>query len=153
MLGVRQGVQTIVKKEQPLALFVICGAHCINLVIKYSAECSLLRLRKRKLEMKDPPLVSQIKPLFPMRWLYRGKQMSSIMDNYSSILDTLEEMMEGCSSKASAFYNFSFGETVLGLLIITDIINLLEMNQRKGSREQWLVFLKLLALFKQPSVP
>ncbi|KAJ8894400.1 hypothetical protein PR048_007051 [Dryococelus australis] len=36
MSGSKQGVQSIVEEKPPLAIFVHCGAHCINLITK---EC------------------------------------------------------------------------------------------------------------------
>ena len=42
MSSVNVGVQVIIKKESPLAAYILCSGHCLNLVI--TRFCSLANL-------------------------------------------------------------------------------------------------------------
>ena len=97
MQGIFKGCQSIIVKDQPLALPFHCAAHCINLVIASAVEADPLsrdaiqyvhelgKLFKRSgkvqkcfqeiasLDSLNPPSV--IRPLCPTRWLCRGKSL------------------------------------------------------------------------------
>ena len=38
--GAYKGAQAIIRKDQPLAVFVHCGAHCTNLVVNDACAAS-----------------------------------------------------------------------------------------------------------------
>ena len=40
MAGKNKGVQAILREKQPLALYVHCGPHCVNLVTQTACESS-----------------------------------------------------------------------------------------------------------------
>ena len=40
MAGKYSGAQAIIKREQPLAPFVYCGAHCVNLITQQACAAS-----------------------------------------------------------------------------------------------------------------
>ncbi|KAJ8885178.1 hypothetical protein PR048_011374 [Dryococelus australis] len=135
MSGVCKGVQAILKKEQPLTLFGICGAHCNNLITKDSAECSVCTQNVLQ-------WANELGILNNSTNKFSGILKSSVAhveeELYPTrILDTLEEMKAYSSKAGALFYNFSIGETVHGLLMITDIINLLEkLNESAQGRQR-----------------
>ncbi|KMQ84012.1 zinc finger mym-type protein 1-like protein, partial [Lasius niger] len=165
MSGCKGGVQALIKEKQPLALFVHCGAHCVNLVTKdvcevsntvrnsmqWAPELGVLFNRSAKAKTQftkikeaenEGPVtnMAKIKPLCPTRWIYRLSQIVDILKNYSSVLDTLEEMSKDNSTNSASASGllklFQSGTTVLGLLMAKDIIAQLEIfNKSLQSRQ------------------
>ncbi|XP_060760237.1 zinc finger MYM-type protein 1-like [Neoarius graeffei] len=112
MAGRFSGAQAVLKKEQPLALYVHCGAHCVNLITQCACNSSpLLRdalqwvhelgtLSNQSGKFKG--ILAQhtvpegptrtVKPLCPTRWTVRGQAVQIVLSEYEAILNSLEEM-------------------------------------------------------------
>lgn len=131
MSGQYNGCQAIIAREQPLAAYVHCSAHCTNLVA--SAVClssamvrdsvqlvndfgvlcnssgnfkSVFRRIASTYSDSDEPSeqigpVRNIKPLCPTRWLVRMPAINATLQQYKLILQTLEEAQQTCSSEVS----------------------------------------------------
>ncbi|KAJ1135890.1 hypothetical protein NDU88_002319 [Pleurodeles waltl] len=156
MAGKYHGAQALIRQEQPLALYVHCGAHCTNLVMQAAAhKCSIMEdallyvqelgnlfgqsLTCRTIfsdliqhSIEGPTNVLKIKPLCPTRWTVRVKAVQKVMDNYEPILETLEQLSTSKSSgdvsarARGLLAHFQRGTTVLGLQIALQILQLLE---------------------------
>ncbi|XP_069482144.1 zinc finger MYM-type protein 1-like [Ambystoma mexicanum] len=156
MAGKYHGAQAIIRQQQPLALYVHCGAHCTNLVIQAAAQqCSIMEdaiLYVQELgnlfgqsmtcrtkfadivqqSTEGPAKVAKIKPLLPTRWTVRVKAVQKVMDNYEAILETLEEMAASKNSgdvparARGLLKQFQEGITFLGLQIVVQVMQLLE---------------------------
>ena len=118
MSGRERGAQAILRKAQPAALFVHCGAHCANLVAKDSCEASTLvraalacvnelgtmfsqssKFRQKFAEIgNDAGVASQkLRPRCPTRWAVRLAAVDATISRYKEILATLEELGAGAS--------------------------------------------------------
>ncbi|KAJ1138377.1 hypothetical protein NDU88_004764 [Pleurodeles waltl] len=156
MAGKYHGAQALIRQEQPLSLYVHCGAHCTNLVMQAAAhKCSIMEdallyvqelgnlfgqsLTCRTIfsdliqhSIEGPTNVLKIKPLCPTRWTVRVKAVQKVMDNYEPILETLEQLSTSKSSgdvsarARGLLAHFQRGTTVLGLQIALQILQLLE---------------------------
>ncbi|XP_035984432.1 zinc finger MYM-type protein 1-like [Fundulus heteroclitus] len=151
MSGKHAGVQALIKQEQPLALFVHCGAHCTNLIAQKACLASVLIrdaldwvnqlgvLFSQSGKFKaihaatahtENPSCTAIKPLCPTRWAVRSKAIRDVLSQYGSVLASLQEMASGASNTASTanglLGQFRKGKTVLGLILASPVIDKLE---------------------------
>lgn len=155
MSGQFNGCQAIIKKSQPLALYVHCGAHAVNLVASHAAEKiplirdALLWIQElgtfyrasskyRQLfsrilteNEESEPSSHQIKQLCPTRWLTRCSAIQATLQQYSSILDSLEEASRDLggdpASRASGLLcRFQAGSTLFALMLANEILTPLE---------------------------
>lgn len=151
MSGKHFGAQALIKQEQPLALYVHCGAHCTNLIAqKACLASSLIRdsldwvhqlgvLFSQSGKFKaihaaiahaENTCYTKIKPLCPTRWTVRNKAITAVLSQYGSVLAALEEMASGASNTASTanglLGQFRKGKTVLGLKLALPVIHELE---------------------------
>ncbi|KAI4826116.1 hypothetical protein KUCAC02_021763 [Chaenocephalus aceratus] len=111
MAGRLQGVQAILRKEQPLAVYCHCGPHCVNLITQSACGASTSKRCKG--------------------WTVRTPAIRSVLKQYESVLKALEEMASCSSPETSAKANglhgtFLKGNTVLGLLRAEDLMGDLE---------------------------
>uniref|UniRef100_A0AAX7SIF0 DUF4371 domain-containing protein n=2 Tax=Astatotilapia calliptera TaxID=8154 RepID=A0AAX7SIF0_ASTCA len=151
MSGAYSGAQAEVKKQQPLALYVHCGPHCLNLITQAACQASsVLRdalewvhdlgsLCKQSGRFKamfsavaadsEGPSVS-LRTLCPTRWTVRGTAIKAVLSQYDSILTSLQEMAAAGSStsaRANGMHErFEKGRTVLGLLMALEVTEELE---------------------------
>jgi hypothetical protein len=114
MAGEYRGCQAEIKKVQPLAHYVHCGAHMTNLVISKAVAESIfirdalnsvqelgklcnssgkfknmyLNLNSEDVETPSP---TRLKPICPTRWLTRAAAVKSVLDNYQPVLESLEK--------------------------------------------------------------
>lgn len=131
MSGKYNGCQAFISKEQPLALFFHCSAHCANLVAQHTAATNqfvsdplqlvqdLGTLYNRsgkfkrifsdsgvslKTDLIDNPLIKpgRIKPLCPTRWLTRVSAVSSVLDQYAVVLASLESYSKEVKDEPAA---------------------------------------------------
>ena len=132
MSGVYNGCQTILAREQPLASYVHCSAHCTNLIAAavcssstlvrdavqtvndFGVLCSasgkfkalLIKTADEREEENDSPVapgpVRIIKPLCPTRWLVRVPAVNAAVKQYSLIMTTLEGAQQTCSTEVAA---------------------------------------------------
>ncbi len=152
MSGIYNGTQAKIRQKQPLALFVHCIAHCINLVTETSVGASLvvrdaidmvnevgvLSARSGKFQNLFKTASSDhynkttsLKPLCATRWTVRVKAICSVIDQYEAMLEALEEMADGIgdsSIKASGILQkFKRGNTFLSMIIALEVLKPLEM--------------------------
>jgi hypothetical protein len=131
MSGKYNGCQAIINKEQPLALFFHCSAHCANLVAQHTAatnqfvssplqlvqDLGTLYNRSGKFKrlfsasgvsLKTDLIDNQgikpgrIKPLCPTRWLTRVSAVSSVLNQYAVVLASLESHSTEVTDEAAA---------------------------------------------------
>ena len=131
MCGAYNGCQAILCREQPLATYVHCSAHCSNLVA--SAVCSSSRMVRDSVqyvndfgvlcnmsgnfkvlfakiassahegeEQLTAAPARSIKPLCPTRWLVRVPAINATLKQYQLILQTLDEAKANCRPEVSA---------------------------------------------------
>lgn len=155
MAGKNRGVQALIKQQQPLALYVHCGAHCSNLATE--AACKSSPLIRDSLQWvheagtlfnmsgkfmtifenaakSGPGQYRTLKPLCPTRWTVRHKAITSVIEQYPAVLESLEQMATGtgeAATKANGLHDrFSAGTTVLGLLLASELTGELECLNR-----------------------
>ncbi|XP_053323828.1 zinc finger MYM-type protein 1-like [Spea bombifrons] len=156
MAGKYHGAQALIRQEQPLAIYVHCGAHCTNLVMQAAAhQCPIMEdalmcvqdlgnlfgqsVKCRttfseivQREAEGPLKVIHIKPLCPTRWTVRVKSVKKVLDNYELILQTLEEFANSRGSgdvhsrARGLLQQFRQGKILLGLQISLTIMEILE---------------------------
>ncbi|KAJ4946594.1 hypothetical protein JOQ06_024258, partial [Pogonophryne albipinna] len=127
MTGRLQGVQAILRKEQPLAVYCHCGPHCVNLITQAACGASPLvrdamglvhelggffnQSGKFKLifqniaKSEHGSTFTSLKPLCPTRWTVRTPAIRSVLKQYESVLMALEEMASCSSPETSAKAN------------------------------------------------
>ena len=160
MSGQYNGCQAIIAERQPLALYVHCGAHCINLVSQQTVEAVQLvrdslhilqelgclfsqsikcRTAFSNIMKSENPLqqVQQIKPLCPTRWLVRVKGLMSLLTQYSSVLECLDEMSHDkvssstVAARASGLHaSLQKGNVLFGFKMALKILGPLESLNR-----------------------
>ncbi|KAF0288044.1 Zinc finger MYM-type protein 1 [Amphibalanus amphitrite] len=122
MAGCVRGVQAILREKQPKALFVHCGAHCVNLAAKESCDVSTmlrnalytinevgrlfaesLKFREKFAELcvceNESP--KKLRPLCPTRWTVRLQAVDAALDRYDEVLSTVEELGAGSTHVAA----------------------------------------------------
>lgn len=130
MSGVYNGCQAIIAREQPLASYVHCSAHCTNLIAAavcssstflrdavqtvndFGVLCSasgkfkalLIKTAHERDVNDDSPVapVRTIKPLCPTRWLVRVPAVNAAVKQYSLIMTSLEGAQQTCSTEVAA---------------------------------------------------
>jgi len=138
MAGIYNGCQAIILQKQPLALFVHCGAHCVNLVAQTASAASTCvqdamqwvqeignfygasikyRQNFREIAITNSGSPARIKPLCPTRWLMRTASIDSVVENYAAVIQSLEEArsVNSGSSAIGLLDEFQKGATLLGL--------------------------------------
>ncbi len=166
MAGKYNGAQAIVRKIQPLAPYVHCAAHCVNLITQRSCTASIFirnsldwvnelgvlfgqsgKLKDifkgiaRSEEGEGP--CHTIRPLCPTRWTVRTSAIRTVLNQYECIIKALAEMAvseSDAASKAQGLYEtFQQGNVVLGLVCALEITGELEvLNMSLQSRTQTL---------------
>ena len=151
MAGKYTGAQAILRRQQPLALYVHCGAHCVNLITQAGCLASpLIRdclswvhrlgilfgqsgkfksMFENIATSENAPLTT-LKPLCPTRWTVRNSAVIGVLGQYQRVLSNLEEMAKSTSKTASTasglFELFNKGKTVLGLTLSSAVVGELE---------------------------
>lgn len=144
--------QALIKQEQPLALYVHCGAHCTNVVAQKACLASVLirdsldwvnqlgvllsqsgkfkAMHAATAHVENPSPFTAMKPLCPTKWTVRSKAITAVLSQYESVLASLKDMACGASSTASTanglLGQFSKGKTVLSLILASPVIYELE---------------------------
>jgi Domain of unknown function (DUF4371)/hAT family C-terminal dimerisation region len=156
MAGAYNGCQAEIKKRQPLALYVHCGAHSCNLVAGHSAA-AVVPIRDAlqwvqelgtfygasgkykkmfaSISVNDQLVNLQaIKPLCPTRWLTRCSAVNSVLMQYQNVLSSLEEaesQMTAAGQRARGLLvKFQLGATMMGLCMALPALELLENLNR-----------------------
>lgn len=123
--GRNTGLQKLIREQEPRALYVHCASHSINLVVQdsiaasktYRDTMSLLAnlisfvrespKRLRLFEKVQDEAHNNLRPFCPTRWILRESAINSVMNNYSSLLEFLNELSDNdrsdIGSKADGF--------------------------------------------------
>ncbi|KAL2101376.1 hypothetical protein ACEWY4_003137 [Coilia grayii] len=153
MSGKYAGAQAVIQRKQPLAPFIHCGAHCVNLVTHQA--CSASPLIRNALDwvhdlgtffgqsgkLKDQfkaiaasegeGSVKSIRPLCPTRWTVRSPAIRAVLGQYGTVLQSLDQMSASNSESASRaeglHVRLQQGNVVLGLMLALDVISELEV--------------------------
>lgn len=162
MAGRYSGAQAIIKKEQPLAPYIHCGAHCVNLITQHACTASRVihsalqwvhelgilfgQSGKFKSLFKEVAKSVQgsfqtIRPLCPTRWTVCSSAIHAVLKQYESVMLALSEMAAGSTdtaNRANGLHDrFQQGNVVLGLLLALETIEELEnLNTSLQSRTQ-----------------
>ena len=120
MAGKNKGVQAILREKQPLALYVHCGPHCVNLVTQTACESSPVvsdaldlvhtlgtlyhqsgkyKTIFKEIAQSETGSYIALKPLCPTRWLVRIVAIRAVVGQYEQVLLSLEEMAASGSSE------------------------------------------------------
>lgn len=113
MAGLYTGAQAILRRQQPLALYVHYGAHCVNLISRAGCSSSLLMrdclswvhqlgilfgqsgkfksISENIATSENTPLTT-LKPLCPIRCTVRNSAVIAVLGQYERVLSSLEEM-------------------------------------------------------------
>lgn len=151
MAGVYNGAQAIIRRKQPLALYVHCVSHCVNLATEAALSESAMMRDAVSLVNEVGVLSSQsgkfqtafigvatslyekfhkLRPLCPTRWTVRAKAIQHVLDQYESILVSLEEMASlngDAATRASGLLaKFLQANTYISLVLALDILGQLE---------------------------
>ena len=131
MSGKLNGVSKRLQSLVPAALFVHCFNHNLQLAVQDASSatrtiqdilslcsdiCNFIKLSPLRLsvfqKLKHDALNTSksLRPLCPTRWTVRAEALSSIVDNYEVLLDTMEEVRSNpgssdVTSKASGILN------------------------------------------------
>jgi len=112
MAGRDNGVAARIRQQEKRAVFVHCSAHSMNLAVQEAAvstpmirDCLSLahdlvlffrNSPTRTRVLQDVPSgecgITTLKPLCPTRWRVRAVSVSSVLKNYSVIMEALEEI-------------------------------------------------------------
>jgi len=160
MSGKYNGTQALIAMQQPLAIYVHCLMHAGNLVAQEAMEASNIiqdaasltndvaatcsRSTKlttilRGLQAENHDRAS-IRPLCPTRVLVRGAALKTVLNQYDSLCEALDEYAEVSTgdpaSKARGLLKqINSGHFVLGLMMALPAIELLEtLNRAVQSR-------------------
>ena len=120
MRGIQNGVQALMKANNPKALYVHCLAHNLNLCLKdVTNKCELMRnvmdfiynivqlirfspkrlalfdsLRK-DIALQGEEITPSLRVLCPTRWTVRHTAINSILRNYQVLIEALESIRKG----------------------------------------------------------
>jgi hypothetical protein len=161
MSGALSGVSSQIIEKEKRAVYIHCSAHCLNLALQDATRSNTLvrdtldfvreiinfvrasPKRSRtfdllKLGQQDDSNVniSGLRPLCPTRWTVRTKSISSVLDNYSALADTLKEISDSnkddSGAKASGFLTkMNSFETYFGLEIALQVFEPSEICSKK----------------------
>ena len=154
MSGKFKGCQAEIKKLQPLAIYVHCGAHVTQIVtskavqsapfirdaLDHVQELGTLYSQSGKLKHlylnmhtddTDIPCPTRLKPICPTRWLTRAPAVKSVLDNYDAVLDALQQASDdfgtNTASRARGIRScLSSGKCVLGLFASLPVLQSME---------------------------
>lgn len=153
MAGKYSGVQAIIQRAQPLAPYIHCGAHCVNLITQQACSASSVVRNaldwihelgtffghSGKLKDKFKAIVAaegegpalSIRPLCPTRWTVCSPAIRAVLSQYGMVLNALDEMAASNSESASQAEGLCVrlqqGNVVLRLLLALDVISELEV--------------------------
>ena len=161
MSGTYNGAQAEVRKAQPLAHYVHCIGHCVNLATEAAmSESPLIRDAVSlvnelgvmssqsgkfqslflKTASSNYDKVTKLRPLCPTRWTVRTKAIQYVINQYEAILSALEAMSmmktDVATRAAGLLTKFQHGNTYMALVLAADVIGQLEtLNSSLQSRK------------------
>lgn len=124
MSGCYSGVQARILEEQPNAFYVHCSSHVLNLVLQDATRSvtmvrdtidfiqtlvNFVRDSPKRLacftNLQNDTNATSLRPLCPTRWTMRCSSIRSVLENYTTLKQALEEISGNdrgqCGSKAS----------------------------------------------------
>ena len=134
MAGKHRGCQALVKIRQPLALYVHCGAHCINLVSQATCDSvplirdclgivqelgalfnasSNLRISFSQISQDAGLHPKKIKPLCSTRWLARVKAIETLLSQYGQVMESDDDISKSKTNSATRCSGFFFSLLIL----------------------------------------
>jgi hypothetical protein len=153
MSGAYSGCQALLKQHCSIALYVHCGAHCVNLVME-NVACSVAAVRDAIQCVHDVGTMSSqstkfknlfasvsfetgnaaktLRPLCPTRWAVRVAGIETVLLQYTAVIEALEQhansnsSMESCARAAGLQERFSKGNTYAYLIIAVTVFRHLE---------------------------
>ena len=159
--GAYSGCQIIID-ECPNAIYVHCGAHCVNLVTESvmtgsplirdsfqrvkdfgvltshsgkfkNMSMKIIQNNSAKNNSAELQNVKLLRPLCPTRWVVKAQGIRTVIQHYSSVLESLDEFAQGAAStvqgKATAsglLDRFSNSNTMLALQMALEVFEVLE---------------------------
>ncbi|KAK3931923.1 Zinc finger MYM-type protein 1, partial [Frankliniella fusca] len=157
MRGAMKGVQARIKEIQPLALYVHCFNHSLNLALQDTAK-SVQIVRDSMEWTKDISVMIRRSPhrrarfnfiaeecpeaagtnlsaVCPTRWTMRTPATTGILDSYPAVIQALEEIGEttadGAAAASGLANKLKKGSTYLGILICREICSPCEIASTK----------------------
>ena len=132
MAGIYKGAQAIISRKQPLAPFVHCLSHCINLATANTVESVTItrnavslvnelgqfvsnspKLKSRfanRISSLQQTTLKSPRPVCPTRFLVRGVALSNIYDNLKDVVEILDDIASDaflCSQQQTMASSFS----------------------------------------------
>ncbi|KAF0707451.1 zinc finger MYM-type protein 1-like [Aphis craccivora] len=99
MGGVFRGVQALILKEYPKALYTHCFSHCLNLCLNDASKVQQIRNTLNIIqEVKNKPF-SGLKKYCETRWVERHEAHSIFVDGFLEIVLALEDLMTSENDK------------------------------------------------------
>jgi Domain of unknown function (DUF4371)/hAT family C-terminal dimerisation region len=162
MAGKYNGAQAIIRQKQPLALYVHCVSHCVNLATEAALsetaivrdavnlvnELGVLSSQSGKFQSIFAGAASnmyekvhKLRPLCPTRWTVRAKAIQHVLEQYESILVALEEMASAkgdAAVRASGLLTkFQLANIYIALVLAADVLSQLEtLNSSLQGRQK-----------------
>ncbi|XP_008178700.1 52 kDa repressor of the inhibitor of the protein kinase-like [Acyrthosiphon pisum] len=115
MSGCFNGVQAHITEKYPLALYLHCTSHCLNLAVSYACNVKSVRntigsiqeiavffrtpkrqhVLEKNIEKISPSLnIKRLKMMCPTRWVERHDSILVFLELFDSILEALEEISQ-----------------------------------------------------------
>lgn len=115
MSGCFNGVQAHITEKYPLALYLHCTSHCLNLTVSYACNVKSVRntigsiqeiavffrtpkrqhVLEKNIEKISPSLnIKRLKMMCPTRWVERHDSILVFLELFDSILEALEEISQ-----------------------------------------------------------
>ena len=149
MAGAYNGTQAIIKRTQPLALYLHCSAHCVNLVTEALCQASSIirnalgvcneigtlvsssHTLRRLLAASstDTPYI-KLRPLCPTRWTVRGQSVRALLGQLDTVIPALEDMQNTKGTCLAMSNSLRSGLVIYGLVAADRILHIMELCSR-----------------------
>ncbi|KYN06054.1 Zinc finger MYM-type protein 1, partial [Cyphomyrmex costatus] len=161
MAGCYGGVQAKIIERNPLAIYVPCAAHSLNLVGQAAAECCLeatkffmfvqhiytflsastSRWAKIKSKVENQPGMLLPKSLSNTRWSARAEACRALVNSWGSLRDALDDIVEDASEKPTTkaeaeglLQQFGSLETAIMVVVWSDILERFDKTNKSLQR-------------------
>lgn len=152
MAGVHTGVQRRIRDEQPKVVYVHCTNHSLNLAVQEASSrvrcvrdtlsftnelASFFRDSAKRTAVLESVLAdmnknprSRLHPLCPTRWTVRARALNSVLKNYKTVMDSLDELSDEngqTGAKAGGLLDkMRTFECLMGLTICHEVFSIIE---------------------------
>ncbi|KAE8749151.1 hypothetical protein FOCC_FOCC004058 [Frankliniella occidentalis] len=149
MRGAVKGVQGRIRELQPLAVYVHCFNHSLNLALQDTAKsvtlvrdctdwtrevANMIRRSPHRRAMFDTfaqehpeAKGTNLQPVCATRWTMRTPATTGVLDNYPAVIETLDEIgastADGATTAAGLAGKLKKGSTYLGILLSREIFS------------------------------